>query len=91
MFSANNFYQWTLETYLKSKNHCMITYHPFGTRGYKNLQIWNTHNSTDALLIQDTHVSQVLMNDQEPVYIDAMINWKKEQHLVTPKTPYIWT
>ena len=89
MFSANNFYQWTLETYLKSKNHCMITYHPFGSRGYKNLQIWNMHTSTDTLLIQDTHASQVLMNDQEPLYIDVMINWKKEQHLVTPKTPYI--
>ena len=78
----------------------MITYHPFGSRGYKNLQIWDMHKphwlETSSsvqkdirIQIQDTHISQVLMNDQEPVYIDAMTNWKKEQHHITPKLPYI--
>jgi len=84
MFSANNFYQWTYETYLKDKNFSMITYHPFGTRGYKNLQIWNlnvTKGSPDEIL----HTAQVLVNDQEPVMLDSIKSWKYEH---TPKPPF---
>jgi len=84
MFSANNFYQWTYETYLKDKNFSMITYHPFGTRGYKNLQIWDlnrTKGGPDEML----HTAQVLVNDQEPVLIDFIKNWKKEHY---PKAPF---
>ena len=87
MFSANNFYQWTYETYLKDKSFSMLTYHPFGTRGYKNLQKWdldkNTHCDNDGYDFL-SH-SSVLMNDQEPVLIDSIHNWKKEH---TPKDPF---
>ena len=48
MFSANNFYQWTYETYLKDKVFSMLTYHPFGSRGYKNLQKWDLDQSADC-------------------------------------------
>ena len=89
MFSANNFYQWSLETYLKSKNYCMITYHPFGTRGYKNLQIWDMNTHPDQFQIKDTCHATVLMNDQEPVYINEMIDWKTQQHELKQKAPFL--
>jgi len=84
MFSANNFYQWTYETYLKDKSFSMLTYHPFGTRGYKNLQTWDltrTVGSLDELL----ETASVLMNDQEPVLLDSILNWKNEH---VPKPPF---
>ena len=56
----------------------MITYHPFGTRGYKNLQIWNMNANPNQFQISDTHIGQVLMNDQEPVYLNLITDWKKE-------------
>jgi|14_taG_2_1085336.scaffolds.fasta_scaffold05264_6 hypothetical protein len=85
MFSANNFYQWTYETYLKDKNFSMLTYHPFGTRGYKNLQSWeiDNHYGVHELLKN----AQVLMNDQEPIRLDYMLNWK-QQLLADPGPPF---
>lgn len=62
----------------------MITYHPFGTRGYKNLQIWDlnrTKGSPDEIL----HTAQVLVNDQEPVMLDSIKSWKYEH---TPNPPF---
>ena len=91
MFSANNFYQWTYETYLKDKNFSLITYHPMGSRGYKNLHKWDltlTENvdAPDAEVLEN---AQVLMNDQEPILLDSIYNWKKEH---TPRLPFntIW-
>lgn len=79
MFSANNFYQWTYEAYLKDKHFSMITYHPYGTRGYKNLQNWvNNNNEKQFLLRELISDSCVLMNDQEPIILDSIFKWKKE-------------
>ena len=66
----------------------MITYHPFGTRGYKNLQIWDMNAKKDELKIIDTHLSQVLMNDQEPIYLDEIKHWKYEQNDIKRKSPF---
>ena len=81
MFSANNFYQWSYLQYLKDKNFSMITYHPYGTRGYKNLQNWVSGSNKVQLdfneLISD---SCVLMNDQEPVVLDSVYKWKQEHN-----------
>lgn len=63
----------------------MITYHPFGTRGYKNLQIWNMNTDpNNQFQVTETHIGQVLMNDQEPVYLNLITDWKKE-HQVYPE------
>lgn len=85
MFSANNFYQWTYETYLKDKTFSMITYHPFGTRGYKNLQKWDidNHHGVHELLEN----AQVLMNDQEPILLDYVLAWKQGV-LADPVPPF---
>jgi len=87
MFSANNFYQWTYETYLKDKVFSMLTYHPFGSRGYKNLQKWDLDQSADCDIngFDFLSHSSVLMNDQEPVLLDSMTTWKKEH---TPDNPF---
>ena len=63
----------------------MITYHPFGTRGYKNLQIWDHEKQ---LKIIETHLGQVLMNDQEPIYLDSMKSWKTEQREIVNQSPF---
>lgn len=63
----------------------MITYHPFGSRGYKNLQIWNMNTDpNNQFQVTETHIGQVLMNDQEPVYLNLITDWKKE-HQVCPE------
>ena len=66
----------------------MITYHPFGSRGYKNLQIWD-HNAPDKeLKTVVNHNACVLMNDQEPIHLDSIYHWKKEQHTLLDKHPF---
>jgi len=86
MFSANNFYQWTYETYLKDNNFTMLTYHPFGTRGYKNLQKWDLSmregSGFDSNALDN---AQVLMNDQEPVFLENFTEWKKTH---VPELPF---
>ena len=87
MFSANNFYQWTYETYLKDKVFSMLTYHPMGTRGYKNLQKWDLdlNENSDLASCEVFTNASVVMNDQEPVLLDYIKGWKKEH---TPGDPY---
>jgi len=83
MFSANNFYQWTQETYLRDKNFSMITYHPFGTRGYKNLQSWDLTKGK-GFVDEILNNASVLMNDQEPVILDCILNWREEHEPIAP-------
>ena len=66
----------------------MITYHPFGSRGYKNLQIWDMNAKHDERKLVDNHLSSILMNDQEPIYLDAIKNWKYEQQSIPKKKPF---
>lgn len=86
MFSANNFYQWTYETYLKDKSFSMLTYHPFGTRGYKNLQKWDLdiNKNSDKMTFDMLSNASVLMNDQEPVMLDNIKEWKKTHTPIDP-------
>lgn len=85
MFSANNFYQWTYETYLKDKVFSMLTYHPYGTRGYKNLQKWDIDNHQGVHEVLDN--AQVLMNDQEPILPEYIFSWKQAV-LAEPMPPF---
>ena len=77
MFSANNFYQWTYETYLQNRNFSMITYHPNGTRGYKNLKNHTYSAKNKSNYMEMLSNACVLMNDQEPVMLDSILSWKK--------------
>jgi len=66
----------------------MITYHPFGSRGYKNLQIWDqTQRECDWRNVM-THRATVLMNDQEPIYLDHIYDWKNQHHEHVNQTPF---
>ena len=57
----------------------MITYHPYGTRGYKNLQNWVSGSNKVQLDFNETiSDSCVLMNDQEPIILDSVYKWKQE-------------
>ena len=63
----------------------MLTYHPMGTRGYKNLQKWNlgiAHGTYELL-----ENGMILMNDQEPIMPEYIYQWKKDA-LQTPRPPF---
>lgn len=66
----------------------MITYHPFGTRGYKNLQIWDqTQRKCDWRDVIN-HRATVLMNDQEPIYLNEIYDWKNQHHEHYHQAPF---